>query len=90
MIGDYIGLFGAISSVGSDVQKLRDFGCLCQRSRSIQADSWEVNFGTIINCYATGTVSGAAFVGGLVRVSLITAALPIAMPQQQSQEQALM
>jgi hypothetical protein len=61
---DYVGLFGYIGS-GSEVKNLgvedvnisgdSDVGGLCGS-----------NYGTLSNCYSTGTVSGGDFVGGLV------------------------
>ena len=61
---EYVGLFGSISSAGS----IRQIGLVevDVRGRSSVGPLIGINVGTIIDCFATGSVSGNGRVGGLV------------------------
>ena len=64
---DYVGLFGVVGSGG----QINDLGVECSVSGDLSVGGlvgW--NYGTVSNCYATGTVSGDDdYVGGLVGVN---------------------
>ena len=61
---EYVGLFGSISSAGS----IQQIGLVDVEvgGRSSVGPLVGTNFGTIIGCYATGSVTGTNRVGGLV------------------------